>query len=104
MVRFKNRHLTVHVKHGGRETKAEEGQQEGFEIFRKTGLTVAILPESHESTGMDEIELKGNAFFEALVGSLQQFWGFGLAMNMTHLHCYKDHSRPHSTDYSEYIL
>ena len=62
--------------------------------------------ESHESTGIDKVEIRENDFLEALVGSLQiNFGDFGLAMNMTHLHCYKDTSKTkHSTDCSEYTF
>ena len=109
MVRFKNRHLTVHVKQWREgDKKRKKGTRRSLEGFsRKNWFDGNDSPlESHESTGIDKVEIRENDFFEALVGSLQiNFGDFGLAMNMTHLHCYKDTSKTkHSTDCSEYTF
>ena len=109
MVRFKNRHLTVHVKQWWEaDEKRKKGTRKGLEGFsRKNWFDGSDSPlESQESTRRDEIDMRENAFFEALVGSLQiNFGDFGLAMNMTHLHCHKDATKTkHSTDFSEYTF
>ena len=78
MVRFKNRHLTVHVKQWREgDKKRKKGTRRSLEGFsRKNWFDGNDSPlESHESTGIDKVEIRENDFFEALVGSLQINFG-----------------------------
>ena len=76
MVRFKQAFDRTRQTVAGGRQKAKKGSRRGLEGFScKTGRMVAILLSRATSQRDDEIELKGNAFFEALVGSLQINFG-----------------------------
>ena len=113
MVRFKNRYLTIHVKQwvdddGTGKTKQKiqhvnnnntNNQQQNQDIFsRNTWFDEedndnndvnAASNNDKNNNNKDNITVK--QFFQALVGSLQiNFGDYGLAMNLTSLHCYKE--------------
>ena len=117
MVRFKNRYLTIHVKQwvdddGTGKTKQKiqhvnnnntNNQQQNQDIFSRNTWFDEEDNDNNETTAnvntasnnnknnsnKDNITVK--QFFQALVGSLQiNFGDYGLAMNMTSLHCYKE--------------
>ena len=105
MVRFKNRYLTIHVKQwvgddGTGKTKQKmQNVNKNQDIFsRNTWFDEedndnndvnAASNNNKNNNNKDNITVK--QFFQALVGSLQiNFGDYGLAMNMTSLHCYKE--------------
>ena len=105
MVRFKNRYLTIHVKQwvdddGTGKTKQKmQNVNKNQDIFSRNtwfdeedndNNDVNAASNNHKNNNnKDNITVK--QFFQALVGSLQiNFGDYGLAMNMTSLHCYKE--------------